>query len=85
LPDDVGVEHRRGIISSPPHSAVPPILEPVEGQPLMIAITYCKRASAERQASFWNQMLQKDGLTDGFAVTVGPRDNGEWPLIWTAV
>lgn len=61
--------------------SMPPILEPVEGQPLMVAITYARRASAERQASAWNMMLQIDGL----AVTVGARDdNGEWPLIWTA-
>jgi hypothetical protein len=60
----------------------PRLLEPVTGRPLTVVVAYANRASAERQVKYWNTMVQ----IDGFEVTVGPRDdNGEWPLIWTAV
>lgn len=60
---------------------VPRVLAPVDGQPLMIAVSYARRASAERHASIWNMVLPIDGL----AVAVGPPDeNGDWPLVWVA-
>lgn len=61
---------------------IPFILPPADGELLMVAVTCASRSRAESQAEAWNTVLG----SDGHVVTVGARDDdGQWPLVWTAV
>lgn len=68
----------------------PPIEPPVEGTPIAPTIlAYVDRRSAVRQAGYWSEVFALDpvlGLSSGFTVGVGPRDDtGRHPLVWVPV
>lgn len=65
----------------------PSITPPREGDHITpgASESYVKLASAERQASMWNEQLRLDavcGPASGFIVGVGPRMDGRHPLVW---
>lgn len=70
--------------------AVPPKLNPPRlGEPISTELSYVRRASAEKQATFWNMHLADDltfGPTSGFTVGVAPTKNeeGRYQLIWVS-
>lgn len=67
----------------------PPLNPPRLGGPIGPALGYRKRASAEKQAGFWNLLLAEDpalGPSSGLIVGVSPikdRD-GYYELVWIA-
>ncbi|EWT02608.1 hypothetical protein N865_02835 [Intrasporangium oryzae NRRL B-24470] len=66
----------------------PPLMPPRAGDPIAVDISYVKRRSAENQANHWNEVLADDavfGPASGFAVGVGARADGRYPLIWVPV
>ena len=80
----------RGGVGSKGHYDGPTLTEPALGRSLTADAAYRTRSSAERQATFWNDVLEQDpvlGPKSGFQVGVAPltslHDDGpRWELIW---
>ena len=70
--------------------AIPPPLNPPRlGDPINKEFSYVKRASAEKQAAYWNTVLAKDtafGPMSGLVVGVAPikDEDGCYQLVWIA-
>lgn len=70
--------------------AIPPSLNPPRlGDPIGAGLGYVKRASAEKQAGYWNRALAGDpalGPLSGFVVGVSPiqDQDGYYQLVWAA-
>jgi hypothetical protein len=68
--------------------AVPPALNPPRiGDPISKELSYANRASAEKQANYWNLALADDpafGPASGLVVGVAPTKNEEglYQLVW---